>query len=91
VSPSLEEGFGLPAVEAAAAGTALFVSDIYAYREVPVDGAVLVPPYDVDEWAKVFREASAGDLKPARLRFDAPTWDTWRSELGRLLDSLRMG
>ena len=91
VSPSLEEGFGLPAVEAAAAGTALFMSDIDAYREVQVDDAVLVSPCDVDAWARTFRRAAAGELKPATLRPDAPTWDTWRRELDRLLDSLRTG
>ena len=40
VVPSLIEGFGLPAVEAMAAGTPLVVSDIDVLREV-TDGAAL--------------------------------------------------
>lgn len=49
--PSFHEGFGLPVLEAMAAGTPVVASDIPAVREVAGDAAVLVPPGDVDEWA----------------------------------------
>ncbi|MET0628004.1 MAG: glycosyltransferase family 1 protein [Acidimicrobiia bacterium] len=48
--PSLHEGFGLPALEAMAQGTAVLASDIPALREVAGDAARFVAPTDVDGW-----------------------------------------
>ena len=48
--PSRHEGFGLPALEAMAQGTAVIASDIAAVREVTGDAAVLVALGDVDGW-----------------------------------------
>jgi glycosyltransferase involved in cell wall biosynthesis len=45
--PSLEEGFGLPVLEAMAAGTAVLTSDRSSLPEVAGDAAVLVDPTDV--------------------------------------------
>lgn len=47
VVPSLAEGFGLPALEALAAGAALVTTSGTACAEVAGDAAVLVPPGDV--------------------------------------------
>lgn len=44
VFPSLYEGFGLPALEAMACGTAVVTSDRGATKEICADGAVLVDP-----------------------------------------------
>jgi glycosyltransferase involved in cell wall biosynthesis len=49
--PSHYEGFGLPVLEAMAAGTAVLASDIPVLREVAGGHARLVPPTDVDGWA----------------------------------------
>jgi len=49
--PSFHEGFGLPVLEAMAAGAPVVASDIPAIREVAGDAAVLVPPGDVEQWA----------------------------------------
>lgn len=46
VLPSLMEGFGLPAVEAAACGAPLILSDLPAYRETIGDAALYFPPND---------------------------------------------
>jgi glycosyltransferase involved in cell wall biosynthesis len=45
--PSLREGFGLPVLEAMAAGTAVVTSNLSSLPEVAGDAAVLVDPYDV--------------------------------------------
>jgi len=45
--PSLREGFGLPVLEAMAAGTAVVTSNLSSLPEVTGDAAVLVDPYDV--------------------------------------------
>jgi len=46
VLPSLAEGFGLPAVEAAACGAPLVLSDLPAHRETLGDAALYFPPAD---------------------------------------------
>lgn len=46
VVPSLAEGFGLPAVEAAACGTPVVLSDLPAHRESLADGALYFPARD---------------------------------------------
>jgi glycosyltransferase involved in cell wall biosynthesis len=46
--PSLEEGYGLPVLEAMAAGTPVLTSDRSSLPEVAGDAAVLVDPSDVD-------------------------------------------
>lgn len=48
VSTSLDEGFGLPLVEAAAVGCPLLVSDIPTYRWVLGDAATFFDPHDID-------------------------------------------
>jgi glycosyltransferase involved in cell wall biosynthesis len=62
--PSLYEGFGLPPLEAMAAGTPALVSDIPVMREVVGDAAVRLPATDVEAWAKgLLRVATDGALR----------------------------
>jgi glycosyltransferase involved in cell wall biosynthesis len=49
--PSIHEGFGLPVLEAMAAGAPVVASDIPAVREVAGAAALLVPPGDAAAWA----------------------------------------
>jgi glycosyltransferase involved in cell wall biosynthesis len=49
VVPSIAEGFGLPAVEAAACGTAVILSDLPPHRESLGDAALYFRPGDVLE------------------------------------------
>jgi glycosyltransferase involved in cell wall biosynthesis len=58
--PSLYEGFGLPPLEAMAAGTACLVGDYSAAEEVVADAAVRVDPLDVGAIAEAL-EALMGD------------------------------
>lgn len=46
LQPSLDEGFGLPVLEAMRAGAPCVVSDIGALREVAADAALFVDPQD---------------------------------------------
>ncbi len=47
--PSLHEGFGLPVLEAMAAGTPVLAADAAALPEVTGDAALLVDPFSVDD------------------------------------------
>lgn len=48
--PSLYEGFGLPPLEAQAAGTAVIASNVSSLPEMLGDTALLLPPDDADAW-----------------------------------------
>ena len=50
--PSWYEGFGIPNLEAMAAGTVLITSDIPAHREVVSDAGLLVPPEEPEACAQ---------------------------------------
>lgn len=57
VFPSLDEGFGLPVLEAFAAGTPVVASNAGAIPEVAGDAALLVPPEDTEALATAMRTA----------------------------------
>jgi len=58
--PSLNEGFGLPAVEAMACGTPVIASAIPALREVVADAGLLVDPRDADAWTAAMQRVLDG-------------------------------
>ena len=55
VSASLNEGFGLPLIEAMAGGTPVAVSDIPIFREIGGDAAVFFDPADTASFAAAIR------------------------------------
>ncbi|HJR59003.1 MAG TPA: glycosyltransferase family 1 protein [Vicinamibacterales bacterium] len=55
VFPSLYEGFGLPPLEAMAAGTPVITSNLSSLPEVVGDAAILIDPYEPDEIAAAMR------------------------------------
>ena len=56
IFPSLHEGFGLPILEAMAAGTPVITSNIFSMPEIAGGAAHLVNPYNVDEIAEGIRQ-----------------------------------
>jgi glycosyltransferase involved in cell wall biosynthesis len=88
VVPSLIEGFGLPALEAMAAGTPLVVSDIEALREVTGDAALSFNPHDPAQLAEAILRAldnnAAGRERVARGRARAAQFTWSRAASGTL-------
>lgn len=65
---SLEEGFGLPALEALACGTPLVTTRGSAMEEITGDAALLVPSGDPDALARALEAAVSGDGEVGRRR-----------------------
>jgi len=79
--PSLDEGFGLTALEAMSAGVPLVASNRGSLPEVVAKGGLLIEPDDVAQWTSIIHrlagdEAMARDLACAGLeRAKAFTWE----------------
>jgi glycosyltransferase involved in cell wall biosynthesis len=92
VYPSLEEGFGLPALEALACGTPLVSTRGSAIEEIVGEAAMLVTPGDVDALADAIARVVSDEALRARLRADglarAATF-TWERSVAGHLDAYR--
>lgn len=88
--PSVYEGFGFPPLEAMAAGVPVVASAAGAVPEVVGDGAVLVPPRDVDALASALvrvlgdTEARAALVDKGRCRAAQFTWEACGAGLAEL-------
>jgi len=95
--PSLAEGYGLPVLEAMAAGVPVVMSDIRVMAEVAGSAALMVPPRDVAGWASAITAvlsdaALAGRLAAAgRAAAAAASWEHGASALSRLLSAVATG
>jgi len=58
IYPSIDEGFGIPPIEAMASGTPVIVSDIPVFHEVLGEAAIYVAPDDIYSWQHAFNELS---------------------------------
>ncbi len=96
VTASLDEGFGIPLVEAMAAGTPIIVSDIPIFREIGGDAALYFAPTSADglvaavtaltrpgEWE---RRSDLGRAQSARF-----TWQASAEKLLALLEKTAAG
>ena len=95
--PSRMEGFGLPLLEALAAGTPALAADIPALRETGGDAARYLHPDDPDGWARAIEhlvnhpEERGGIADRGRARAATFTWertaqltiDAWQTALAR--------
>jgi glycosyltransferase involved in cell wall biosynthesis len=94
--PSLDEGFGMPILEAMAADVPVLTSNRSALPEVAGDAALLVDPESVDSIARGLRDltqnedlrrdlAGRGKLRAQEFTWEKAvraTWDVYRQVLG---------
>ena len=97
VFPSLEEGFGMPILEAMSCGLPVITSNCSAMPEVAGDAAILVDPHNVSEIAEAMRRVAEDELLAADLqrrgraraklftwaKCGAQTWGVYREALGQ--------
>lgn len=97
VSPSLSEGFGLPAVEAGVSGTAVVLSDIAAHRETLGDAALYFAPGDAGGLAQRLGYVIGDDAvrtqlgDAARKRVAGLSWDAAAAALRTVLTEAARG
>jgi glycosyltransferase involved in cell wall biosynthesis len=93
VYPSLEEGFGLPALEALACGAALVTTTGSAMAEVVGDAALLVPPGDTRALAATLARVLDDAVLAEQLRNRGPVQAapfTWEDSVERHLVAYRL-
>lgn len=79
--PSFSEGWGMPLVEAIAAGTPVISSDIEVFHEASQERALFIDPVDGARWREAILEFAQPDSKKRRLVVDSmagfvlPTWE----------------
>ena len=97
VLPSLAEGFGLPAVEAAACGAPVVLSDIPAHRETLGDEALFFPPRDPVRLAEDLGQLLGSEMLRRSLaerghrRVERYSWDTSAEALRKLIHEAARG
>jgi glycosyltransferase involved in cell wall biosynthesis len=93
VYPSLEEGFGLPALEALACGAALVTTTGSAMAEVVGDAGLLIGPGDARSLAATLARVIDDAALAARLRQAGPAQAapyTWDASIDRHLEAYRL-
>jgi glycosyltransferase involved in cell wall biosynthesis len=97
VMPSWLEGFGLPPAEALLAGTPAIVSDLPAFAEILGEGALRVPPGDMEALADALVRVAGDDELRARLAaaggevVGSLSWERAARELRAVLGSAAEG
>ena len=73
--PSIAEGFGLPPLEAYAAGTVALVADAPAHNEIPLEHHIL-PQDDIQMWRAAISELSdeSGEVRARAADFSVEKW-----------------
>lgn len=94
--PSHTEGFGIPLVEALAAGIPVIASDLTVFREIAGDIPELLPANNESAWVNVIKEYSSRtsarrERQLSRIKdYTVPTWAEHFERVEALLDKLKL-
>jgi len=89
--PSVIEGFGLPVLEAMAAGLPVVASDAEAVQEAAGDGALIVPAESASDWVKALDQVLGDPGYAAELRdrgMAVAAGRTWRRTADLTLEAI---
>jgi glycosyltransferase involved in cell wall biosynthesis len=92
--PSFAEGYGIPLVEALAAGLPVIASDLPVFREIGQDVPDLLPVDDVEAWCDAVSDysqqpSSRRDAQLLRMKdFQVPDWREHFATVDALLNVL---
>ena len=92
--PSLAEGYGLPLVEALAAGTPAIASDLPVFSEIGQGVPDLLDPLDGPGWERAILDYAKVDSDRRRAqctrleKFSAPTWPGHFAKVDSMLSTL---
>jgi glycosyltransferase involved in cell wall biosynthesis len=92
VLPSLEEGFGIPALEAMTIGVPVLASNRGALPDVVADAGILVDPENVAALAAAIERVLDGELLRRQMADDGvarAAQFTWASSAARLHEAYR--
>jgi glycosyltransferase involved in cell wall biosynthesis len=90
--PSLDEGFGLTALEAMSAGVPLVASNRGSLPEVVERGGLLIEPDDIEAWASAIDRLAANETMARDLActgLERAQAFTWAGTAARLADAYR--
>ena len=90
--PSLDEGFGITALEAMSAGVPLIASNRGSLPGVVGDGGLLLDPHDTDAWASAIARVTHDDAwarEMACAGFERARAFTWEKTAARLGEAYR--
>ncbi len=79
--PSMVEGFGLPALEAAAVGTPVLCSDIAVFRELLGETATFLPTGSAATWAAAIEKS----VRQNAVRSPKPELSSWEDHFDTVL------
>jgi glycosyltransferase involved in cell wall biosynthesis len=88
VFPSTHEGFGLPALEAAVAGTPVLLADTPTFRDVGLGFAQYFQPSDAEALAELIESNAAARPEPSRSIANLGTWRQFAESHARLYATL---
>jgi len=91
VFPSLQEGFGIPPLEAMTCGCPVIVSDIPVHHEVCGDAAIYFDPYDVMSLVAAIDKLKDKELRDFMIQkgYERSQKFSWAQSASKLLDYIR--
>lgn len=96
VYPSIDEGFGIPPIEALSCLTPVIVSDIPVFKEVLSDVAIYVKPKSYDSWCSAFTKLSSEVMRSNEWKMKAEdcskkySLDLMRNMIAQWLEKLKI-